>query len=326
VAKITAYKPISRLARLAKRALPCVLASTTAVIVPAAGMAQTPSPTPPSLAQPAEIPRPPGPGDDTASPGDPTPTSTPTPTPTPAARPAPATAPAELGLPGLALDREAGRVELAARVVGQDAEWLELIACTPRSREHEALLVVEARPSHVHLALTLLGLTPGQPRTATPLGPGRWQTHPAHGPGVAITVRVDTPDGPIEAPIQRWYAVDQRPPHDDAFLFTGSLTRTHAGQTHYLADLSGSVISLVHFGDDTLARRTGLTQSTDAQALAPTAAVPPNGTPVTLILTPTLTPAPATGTAPDLDLDAPPGTDAAPAGESTPTGPPPASG
>ncbi|MEM9253663.1 MAG: hypothetical protein AAGB29_15070 [Planctomycetota bacterium] len=42
----------------------------------------------------------------------------------------------------------------------------------------------------------------------------------------------------------------------------------------------------MHFGDETIARRTDLTQDTDGQALQPTALVPPNGTPVTLRLRP----------------------------------------
>jgi len=214
------------------------------------------------------------------------------------AQPADSPAPA-VDLPGLTLNRDDRSVALTARVVGQDADWLELVACSPNSREHEALLVVDAKPAHLHLALTLLGLQPGQPRTATQVGPGQWQTHPAQGPAINITVQYDGPAGPVAAPIQAWYAIrpanPDTPPDNtsrDAFLFTGSQSRTHQGQTHYLADLSGTVISLVHFGDDTLARQTPLTQNTDGQALVPTDAVPPNDTPVTLILRPANPPDP----------------------------------
>ncbi|MEM1208268.1 MAG: YdjY domain-containing protein [Planctomycetota bacterium] len=195
---------------------------------------------------------------------------------------------ASLQLPGLRVDRASRSVLLDARVVGQDADWLELIACAPKSREHEALLVIDARPSHLHLALTTLGFQAGTPRTARRVGPGQWHTDPARGPEVVITVIAPGTDGPVESPIQTWYAASTDPhdTHADRFLFTGSQTRTHDGQTFYLADLSGSAISLVHFGDDTIARRTALTQNTDGQTLKPTDRVPPNGTPVTLRLRP----------------------------------------
>ncbi|MEM6333468.1 MAG: YdjY domain-containing protein [Planctomycetota bacterium] len=211
------------------------------------------------------------------------------------APPAASVADASAVLPGVAVDLDARTVAIEATVIGQDAEWLELIACVPRSREHEALVVTDARPSHLHLALTMIGLEPGSPRTAERLGPGEWQVLPARGPAVRIDVTSPGPDGPTTTPIDAWYTaaplddpteatLQAAPP--DTFLFTGSQTRTHEGTTHYLADLSGSVISLVHFGDDTVARLTSLTQDTDGQALRPTAAVPPNGTAVTLTLRP----------------------------------------
>ncbi|MEO0965739.1 MAG: YdjY domain-containing protein [Planctomycetota bacterium] len=238
------------------------------------------------------------------------------------AQPSPTTPPAaaddaSLQLPGLRVDRASRSVLLDARVVGQDADWLELIACAPKSREHEALLVIDARPSHLHLALTTLGFEAGAPRTARRVGPGQWQADPARGPEVVITVIAPGIYGPVESPIQTWYAASTDP-HDtpaDRFLFTGSQTRTHDGQTFYLADLSGSAISLVHFGDDTIARRTALTQNTDGQTLKPTDRVPPNGTPVTLRLRPAA-PAPS----PDRDPDGNSPSDATPTDTPDPSG------
>ncbi|MEM9251845.1 MAG: YdjY domain-containing protein [Planctomycetota bacterium] len=116
-----------------------------------------------------------------------------------------------LRLPGLRVDRETGSVLVDARVVGQDADWLELIACTPNSREHEALVVVDALPSHVHLALTTLGAEAGQPQNARQLGPGEWQTDPARGPEIAISAIVEGPDGPDETSLHAWYAAGPPP-------------------------------------------------------------------------------------------------------------------
>ena len=42
--------------------------------------------------------------------------------------------------------------------------WLEQVACMVGTREHESLVVVEAKPSEVHAALLLLGLEPGTPK------------------------------------------------------------------------------------------------------------------------------------------------------------------
>ena len=57
------------------------------------------------------------------------------------------------------------KVEIRA-VVCLDAGWLEQIACSPGTREHEALVVVEIPPSDVHAALLSAGFEPGSP--------GRW--------------------------------------------------------------------------------------------------------------------------------------------------------
>lgn len=41
--------------------------------------------------------------------------------------------------------------------------YLEAICCAPDTREHESLLVTDAKPSHVHAALLAMGLKPGKP-------------------------------------------------------------------------------------------------------------------------------------------------------------------
>lgn len=66
--------------------------------------------------------------------------------------------------PGAAADdaRTAGQNALPERKV-----YLEVIACTADTKEHEALIVTTAKPAHIHAALLLLGLEPGEP--------GRWE-------------------------------------------------------------------------------------------------------------------------------------------------------
>ena len=51
-------------------------------------------------------------------------------------------------------DRPAIRLELG---------WLEQVACAPATREHESLVVVNAKPSHIHAALLMAGFEPGTP-------------------------------------------------------------------------------------------------------------------------------------------------------------------
>jgi hypothetical protein len=72
--------------------------------------------------------------------------------------------------PGVRADLQAGVVEVDAEaspmLVRDEAAplfFLEVLACTPDTREHETLLVVRAKPSHVHAALLAVGLKPGKP-------------------------------------------------------------------------------------------------------------------------------------------------------------------
>ena len=61
----------------------------------------------------------------------------------------------------------------------------------------------------------------------------------------------------------------------------------HEGKSVYLADLNGSILSLVHFGDELLARSTRLTRISDEEAwVSVSDKVPAVGTKVTLRLRP----------------------------------------
>jgi biopolymer transport protein ExbD len=91
----------------------------------------------------------------------------------PAAPPASPAAPAAAGetpviktLPGIVVDTKAKEVRLEGMVCLQKGP-LELLVCSPGTREHESVIVVRARPSHVTFALALLGLAPGKPGYTT---------------------------------------------------------------------------------------------------------------------------------------------------------------
>jgi hypothetical protein len=214
----------------------------------------------------------------------------PAPTPPPAAPQGPleaaATQAATGELPHLTIDREAGVVEVESRVVLRDGEWLELLLCTPGTREHESILASAVQPSHLHLALLLAGAEPGQPFLGRMID-GEFQSTPPRGQPIRVSVRYEQDGEQITRPANEWVLnrVEDGPLQGDRWLFTGSQLHEHRGERLYMADLNGTIISLVNFGDDVLARDTSLTDRSDDQALdAITDEIPELGTPVTVIL------------------------------------------
>jgi hypothetical protein len=170
---------------------------------------------------------------------------------------------------------------------------LEQIACSPATREHESLMVVTAKPSQIHAALLMAGFAPGTP--------GRWTydnntigTIAPTGDQVDVLVRHADKQGRIvEHPIGDWIrdiegkaAFPKQP-----WVFGGSViakntARMGPGQ-HYVADMSGSIIGLVTFGDEVLGFSSVISDQADVQAAeweAKTDEMPPVGAQVTLVL------------------------------------------
>lgn len=174
-----------------------------------------------------------------------------------------------LKMPGVKINLAEWSVDVAATLCLRDG-LLELIACTVDSKEHESIIAVEARPSHIHTALLLLGATPGNPamvRVIESEEPGqapRYAHFPPAGHPVGVFLVIDD-GGPQEHPISDFIVLasdgdeddegdeDERFPADP-FLFTGSiLADAGEGPRRYLADESGHVISIATFGDELLA-------------------------------------------------------------------------
>jgi hypothetical protein len=194
-------------------------------------------------------------------------------------------------------------VELQARTCLTEG-YLEQIACAPNSREHESLMVVKPTPSQVHAALLMAGFTPGSP--------GRWTydnetlgTIPPTGDQLAIEVRFLHPDaGFIEMPVRHWIreAVREqperasRPPRefpDLPWVFAGSRIAPNppfmGPGEHYVADMTGSIIGLVTFGDEVIGFSRVMSDQEEVRPLeweVNTPAMPPIDTPVTIILKP----------------------------------------
>ncbi len=159
------------------------------------------------------------------------------------------------------------RVDIDARTVEFDATvpinahdersphvYLELIACTPDTREHEVLVVTSAKPSHIHAALLLLGLEPGAPASWT-FADNQVVRHDPTGPRVGIELVTTDADGAKRVePVSAWvrHAQTGEPFPDGAWLFSGSVFVTRQGEERYDADYSGTLIGLATFGTEVL--------------------------------------------------------------------------
>ncbi len=174
----------------------------------------------------------------------------------------------KLQLPGITLNLEERCVDVDAEVCLHDG-LLELLACTPDTKEHESVVVLKARPMHIHTALLLFGAEPGSPAGQKRFGEGggQWVPVPPSGGQVTVSFVFAGKDGKlIEHPASQFieqaghYDFDGTPlPREKVevfpseFIFAGSqLVEDGLGPRKYVADYSGNVISISTFGDELL--------------------------------------------------------------------------
>lgn len=171
----------------------------------------------------------------------------------------------KLDLPGVKIDVEKWCVDVDATVCLVEG-MLELIACTKNTKEHESIIAVNAKPSHIHIALLLLRAKPGHPAMHKPINPERTRFLPVPPSGSPVDVFVVIKDAngkDTEHPISEFMiSADSEEPGEDTkpvkfpthtFLFAGSiLDGTDGGPRNYVSDSSGNVISLATFGDELL--------------------------------------------------------------------------
>ena len=194
--------------------------------------------------------------------------------------------------PGIVVRPDQATVEIQAWTC-LEAGWLEQIACAPNSREHESLVVVKAKPSEVHAALLLAGFEPGSP--------GKWSyiddelkfTQPT-GELLNVLVRYESAAGAMfQEPINAWIQ-DHGGQHefpDEPWVFGGSAFQENlqwmGSGEYYVADMTGSIIGLVTFGDEVIGFRKIIADQDAVQTPSwevRSDHVPPRGTEVTLIL------------------------------------------
>ncbi len=197
--------------------------------------------------------------------------------------------------PGLLIDTRARTIRASATVspwMFQDFEgkrwYIEQFVCTPATKEHESLVVMSAQPSHLHAGLLLLGLEPGSPTT--------WSAGAASPPtGPAVSIRFEYTDdaGALRSvhPAAWTKSInDEAAIAETDWVFAGSTQRRRPdGSAFYEADAAGTVIGLASFGSELLAWPAVVDHdeaSGDLEWLARIEAMPPAGTPITIVIQP----------------------------------------
>lgn len=200
-----------------------------------------------------------------------------TPAPVPASQPG-AVVPFQ---PGIRIDWANRQVEVDAKVILREG-LLELFACSPRTREHESIVVIQARPLHVFHALGLIGLEPGHPIR---YDPQTRRVEPARGDAVEIDVRCEVDGKTATVPIETWMREKgaDRPLERQPWRFAGSVPLPDRDAIE--ADGEGTVIALVDFESALIALPEQHSSSNDELWLEPrTEAIPPVGTACVLLM------------------------------------------
>jgi len=186
-------------------------------------------------------------------------------------------------LPGIEIDTRAREVRLKSKVVLRTGP-LELFVCSKGTREHESVLAVPARPSHVTFALSMLGLDPGKPGFTT--GAGAFS--PPAGRVLHILCRYTGPDGKQhEVPAHKFLRLAGTEADLDRRLDWVYVGRPEADALR-AADREGTVVCLSNFPEAVI--DVPFESTADNAALVYEAnpeAVPKVGTPVELVLRPT---------------------------------------
>lgn len=214
--------------------------------------------------------------------------------------PTPAAALREV-FPGVRVDVENklvefdGMVPIDAHNPGSPRVYLEVIACTFDSKEHESLVVTRAKPSHVHAALLMIGLEPGSPGSWKVDGRSRVATIPPRGSAVRVSLTFDpgSPNAreidPAELVINARTMARASSLADAGFVFAGSRVVEWQGRSFYDADGMGTLIGLATFGSETIAWREVFSPEAaiaEPEWIADNDRLPAAGTPVTVRLRP----------------------------------------
>jgi biopolymer transport protein ExbD len=160
---------------------------------------------------------------------------------------------------------------------------LEFFLCSTGTNEHEAVLRSKVKPSHLHAALLMLGLKPGEP---VHFSEAKKAWLPPHGPPLHLIVRYQRDGKTVQMPayrLMRDIKSKQEMP-SLTWIFAGSRVMENG---IYAADQTGYLVSVVNF-DLTVIDIPKLASSANEtlEWETNTDRMPPAGTPITLIITP----------------------------------------
>lgn len=178
----------------------------------------------------------------------------------------------KLVMPKVKINVDEWSVDVEASVC-EDYGLLEVVACVKDTRDHESVVRTEAKPSHIHTALLLLGARPGSPAMQQVIDQEAMRFRsilPSGSPVDVSLVITDEKGVAIERPINEFIVrgkdydavgqeVEKEGPKEKfpthTFLFAGSVLLPPAEEgapRQYVADTEGNVISISTFGDEVL--------------------------------------------------------------------------
>ena len=191
---------------------------------------------------------------------------------------------------GLSINQDTGEVFVKGNVALRQG-FLEQLVCFKGTREHESLVVVNVAASHIHAALLAVGARAGHP--------GIWSRDKA----TVNDLKLEPPTGDILG-VQVEYVLDgvshrcdlgewiedarhQEKFGNASFVFAGSHFEPDGrGGQRYRADVTGSTVGLVTFGDELVAYAQVIPDQADISQprwQANTARIPSQGSDVVLI-------------------------------------------
>jgi hypothetical protein len=228
----------------------------------------------------------------------------------------PATAPSGSAekLPFIHVDAKARTIAIECQALNVNIP-LEFFCVTDGGNEHESVLRTPAKPSDIHFALLMLGLTPGAPATFLP---ARRLWLPPHGPPLHIECKYLLNGKPMDVPAYRMMrslkTKKEMPPA--VWVFDGSRVMPDGV---YAADVTGYVVSICNFDLTMIDVPHMVSNSNETLEWEYNPdLVPPKGTAVTMVIEPAAAneaappsdgiPADNFNPGPGLSEDAPPAT------------------
>jgi hypothetical protein len=161
-----------------------------------------------------------------------------------ACAPSSATRPLAQGekMPHVQVDVNRKQVRVDCQMLGVETP-LEFFCVLAGTNEHESVLRTPATPSHIHAALLMLGLEPGEPVKYSEAAK-KWFA--PHGPPLSISVEYEKDGKTVSLPAHRLMRSieDKKPQPAHAWIFAGSRVMPDG---MYAADVTGYIVSVVNF-------------------------------------------------------------------------------